>query len=75
MAKSDNGAGNSAVWVCVHLLQQQMKVQLTDRIKTMSMKLVRMTYSTLHSDTHIHTHRHTAEPALAAMKINLCLII
>ncbi len=36
--------------VC-HLLQQQMKVQLMDRMKTMSMKLVRMTYSTLHSDT------------------------
>ena len=35
----------------VHLLQQQMKVQLTDRMNTMSMKLVRMTYSTLHSET------------------------
>lgn len=33
------------------LLQQQTKVQPTDRMETTSMKLVRTTYRTLHSDT------------------------
>lgn len=33
-----------------HLLQQQMKVQLADRMKTATVKLVRMTYRSLHSD-------------------------
>lgn len=32
-----------------HLLQQQMNVQPSDRMRTTSTKLVRMTYRTLHS--------------------------